>query len=100
MPTPLTLRAGSTHGVPCRVVVDRDLLAGCDRARRGAVSEGATAELLPEVRRRPPGQVRTERDDPGGIDVGVHLVVVPLDVVEVDGVPEAGRLEQVTRVGP
>jgi hypothetical protein len=30
----------------------------------------------------------------------VDLVVVPLDVVEVDRVAEAGRLEQVARVGP
>ena len=35
-----------------------------------------------------------------GIDVGVHDVVVLLDLDEVDGVAEARRLEQVARVRP
>ena len=46
------------------------------------------------------GQVGAERHDPGRVDVAVHLVVVPLDVVEVDGVAEAGGLEQVPGVRP
>ena len=45
-------------------------------------------------------QVRAARDDPGRVDVLVHDVVVLLDLDEVDGVAEAGGLEQVPRVGP
>ena len=47
-----------------------------------------------------PARVGSRRDDARGVDVGVHLVVVALDVHEVGGVTEARRLEQVARVGP
>ena len=51
------------------------------------------------------GVSQLDRSGPSGtmlrrIDVGVHDVVVLLDLDEVDGVAEAGRLEQVPRVGP
>ena len=52
------------------------------------------------MRLGPAGQVGTLRDDPRGIDLVVGRVVVPLDVVEVRGVAEAGRLEEVAGVRP
>src|ERR671926_197780 len=70
------------------------------RPRRGPVAEGAAAQGLPPVRRKPTGQLRAGRDDPGGVNVLVNDVVVLLDLHEVNGVPEAGRLEQVPRIGP
>jgi hypothetical protein len=54
--------------------------------RAGAVAEGATAECVAAVWGEPPGQVGAEGHGPGGVDVGVHLVVVAFDVVEIDGV--------------
>src|SRR4051812_36200806 len=59
------------------------------RPGRGSVAERPTAELLAVVRRGPAGQVRALGDDLRGIDVLVHDVVVPLDVLEVHGVAEA-----------
>ncbi|CAM5550473.1 hypothetical protein SVIOM342S_06727 [Streptomyces violaceorubidus] len=61
---------------------------------------GAPAQLLPVVGREPAGPIRAHGHDAGRVDAGVHLVVVALDVVEVDGVPEPGRLEEITDVGP
>jgi hypothetical protein len=52
------------------------------------------------MRREPARQIRPEGDDAGRVDAGVHLVVVPLDVVEVDGVTEPRRLVEVAGVRP
>ena len=60
---------------------------------------------LPPSCSRPCGVIQPARSGPFGtmprrVDAGVHDVVVPLDLVEVDGVAEARRLEQVAGVGP
>src|SRR5689334_13427849 len=68
--------------------------------RRRSVSERPAAELLATVRRQPAGQVGAARHDLSRIDVGLHDVVVPLDVVEVGRVAEAWRLEEVTGIRP
>ena len=70
------------------------------RARWAAVSEGSAAESVPFVRRQPDTEVRTDGHDAARIDVILHAVVVTLDVVEVDGVAEPRRLEQIARVRP
>ena len=41
---------------------------------------------------------RTERNDPGGIDVVVRDVIMPLDVVEVDRVGDAVDLVEISQV--
>ena len=83
-----------------RAVAGRDPL-GLDRwAGRRSISERPASQRFPAVRGQPAGQVRPLGHDPGGIDVGVHDVVVLLDLDEVDGIAETRRLEQVTRVGP
>ena len=70
-------------------------------AERGACRcRRRPAERRPPVRLQPVRQVRTARDDAARVDGPVHLVVVPLDVVEVDRVAEPRRLEQVPRVRP
>src|SRR5512142_1097348 len=78
----------------------RDGLAWWWGPGRGAVAEGAAAECVAAVWGEPPGQLWAERHDPGGVDVGVHLVVVAFDVVEIDGVAKPWGLEQVAGVGP
>ena len=52
------------------------------------------------VRCQPARQIRPLRDDPRGVEVLVHGVVMPLDLAEVDGVAEPRGLEQVARVRP
>ncbi len=76
----VSVDVGGGGGVPC--------------AERSA-AEGVTA-----VWAEPPRQIGTAGDDAGGVDVSVDLVVVALDVIEVDRVTEAGRLEQISCVGP
>jgi hypothetical protein len=75
-------------------------LLGRRRPRRRPVAERPPAQLLAPVRGEPAGQVRAGRDDLGRVQAGVHLVVVLLGLLEVDRVPEAGRLEQVPGIGP
>ena len=41
---------------------------------------------------------RTERNNPGGIDVVVRDVIVPLDMVEVDRVGDAVDLVEISQV--
>ncbi len=77
-------------------MLDRDGLGRLRRRGRGAVAERLAAELLTTMGRHPAGEVGSVGHDAGRIDVAVHAVVVPLDVVEVDRVAEARRLEQVT----
>src|SRR5690242_2340334 len=66
-----------------RPVARRDLLAGRRRPGRRAVPERPPAEGLAAVRGQPAGQVRARGHDAARVDAAVHLVVVPLDVVEV-----------------
>jgi len=40
------------------------------------------------------------RHNPGRIDVGVHNMVVLLDLYKINGVAEARRLEQIPGIGP
>src|SRR5689334_4623008 len=75
-----------------------DALGLRGRGRRGAVAEGAAAELLAAVPGEPARHVRSLRDDARRVDLGVHAVVVLLDLREVDRVAEARRLEQVAGV--
>src|SRR4051794_8228142 len=95
IPTSCPRRLRSERGVLARhpFLVDR-------RGRRRAVAERTTTDLLAPVWREPPVEIRPVRHDAGRVDVAVHDVVVPLDVVEVDRVPEARRLEQIPRIRP
>src|SRR5688572_25610768 len=52
------------------------------------------------VRLEPPLDGRTPGHDAGGVHVALHHVVVLLDLVEVDGLAETGRLEEVTCIAP
>ncbi len=72
--------------------------AGVDAAARAAAR--ARGALAATVRREPARRVRAGGDDLRGIDVGVDDVVVLLDLVEVDLVAEARRLEEVAGVAP
>src|SRR3954451_10965661 len=77
-----------------------DRLGGTYGAGRGSVAERTAAESLPVVRGGPAGGVRADGDHARGVHVAVHDVVVLLDLVEVDRVPEPRSLEQVARVRP
>src|SRR5215213_11349703 len=57
-------------------------------------------EGLATVRRPPDRRARALGHDSGRVDVALHDVVVPLDLLEVDGLAEARRLEEVARVAP
>src|ERR1700730_8574423 len=70
------------------------------RTRWGAITERSAAQGFPTMRCQPVRQLRTLRHDPRRVDVGVHDVVVLLDLDEIDGVAKTRRLEQVSRVGP
>ncbi len=74
-------------------------------------SRGGGGGGVPSPKGRPPSasrpwavsqllKVGARRDDAGRVDVALHHVVVPLDVVEVDSISEARRLEEVARVRP
>src|SRR6266700_5032120 len=56
----------------------RHLLCGRRRTRRRSVAERPLAQFLAVVRGEPAGQVGAGRDDLGGVQPGVHLVVVLL----------------------
>src|SRR3954471_1661236 len=92
--------ASSAVADAARAVLGWDLLALGHRTRRGPVAERPPTELLPPVRRQPARRVRTLRDEPRRVEVGVDDVVVLLDLREVDRVAEAGGLEQVAGVAP
>src|SRR6266850_6972550 len=61
------------------------------------VNNAVSAQLLPSVR---PVQIeqRTDRHNPGGIDVVMRHVIVPLDMVEVHRLRDARLLEQIEHV--
>ncbi len=44
--------------------------------------------------------IRSNGNDAGRIDCGVTAVIVPLDIIEIDGVSDAGRLIEITDVSP
>src|SRR5699024_1164484 len=78
---------------PDGAVTLRDPLGRFDnRPRGGAVAEGPAAQFLTVVRAEQAAQVRPRGDDAGGVHVAVDVVVVLLDLREVAGVAEAGRL--------
>ena len=93
-----------THGVSAGQQGEHGGVLGWhDLARRNRgspVAERRAAQLVAPVGRGPVVERRAEGDDTRRVHVGVHDVVVPLDVGEVDRVAEAGRLEEVTRVAP
>ena len=96
----------ASQGTNARSGGQRHAVAGGDalildhRTRRRAVPEGPTTELLPAVRSDPTTQVGPFRHDPARIEVGMHDVIVLLDLYEVGGVTEARRLEEIAGVGP
>src|ERR1700760_3282743 len=70
------------------------------RTRWCAVAERPAAQRFPTMRCQPVCQLGTLRHDACRVDVGMHDVVVLLDLDEVDRVAKTRRLEQVSRVGP
>src|SRR5215468_3639342 len=88
LPPPAASRGHGRRSGGERGVLGGDRLAGGRRERRGAGAERGAAECLPAVRGQPAGQVGARRHDTGRVYVPVDLVVMALDVVEVDGVPE------------
>src|SRR5699024_3871704 len=79
----------------------RNLLAGPDRPRGGAVAEGGAAELrVPAVIAQPSGQIRSLRHDLRRIHIAVDDVVMLFYLGEVDGVAEPGGLVQISGVAP
>ena len=44
--------------------------------------------------------IRSDWNDAGRIDRGVTAVIVPLDIIEINGVSDAGRLIEITDVYP
>ena len=60
---------------------------------RGSAQAGA---VVP----RAPVEVRHDRHDAGRIDAAMALVIVPPDVLQVDGIAETRRLMKVAGVGP
>src|ERR1700728_4270110 len=70
------------------------------RTRWRAITERTATQRFPTMRCQPVHQLRALRHDPRRVDVGMHDVVVLLDLDEVDGVSKTRRLEQVSRVGP
>jgi hypothetical protein len=59
-------------------------------AGRCAVTERPAAQRFPTMRCQPVRQLRTLRHDPRRVDVGMHDVVVLVDLDEVDGVAKPG----------
>jgi hypothetical protein len=56
------------------------------RPRWHAITERPAAQRFPTMRGQPVPQLRALRHDPRRVDVGMHDVVVLLDLDEVDGV--------------
>jgi hypothetical protein len=56
----------------------------------GAIAERPATQRFPAMRCQPVRQLRTLRHDPRRVDVGVHDVVVLVDLDEVDGVAKPG----------
>src|SRR5699024_2818447 len=97
-------RSGLTRASPHprgRGMRGRNLLAGPDRPRGGAVAAGGAAELrVPAVIAQPSGQLRSLRHDLRRIPIAVDDVVMLFALGEVDGVAEPGRLVQVPGIAP
>ncbi len=72
--------------------------------RRPAVRHRRAGSRVPRPRARlpliPSRQIRPGRHDAGRVDLLVGQVVVPLDVVEVDGLAEAGLPVEIAGIGP
>src|ERR1700733_14064941 len=83
-----------------RPLAPRYSLALDRRPRWRAIAERSAAQRFPTMRGQPVRQLRTLRHDPRRVDVGMHDVVVLLDLEEIDGVAKTRRLEQISRVGP
>jgi len=77
-----------------------DGLVISNRVGRCAVPEGTTTECFAAVGGQPRRRIGPGRHDSRGVQIGLHLIVVLLDLDEVDGVAESGGLEEIAGVGP